>query len=149
MGVHEAEDQAIKLLARREHSARELTRKLAARGHDRDDIARALEALQRQRLQSDERFVAEYVRSRRERGFGPVRIRAELQERGVDRALLADLPQDGEAQWRQCCTEVRAKRFGAEPVQNAKERARQQRYLAYRGFTAQQIAAALKQTGDE
>lgn len=147
MGAPRAELQAIKLLARREHSARELTRKLAARGHDQEEIAQALESLRRQRLQSDERFAAEYVRSRRASGFGPVRIRLELQERGIDRAVLSAVLQ--EADWVQRCAEVRAKRFGVEPVQNATERARQQRYLAYRGFTAEQMAAALNQSRDE
>lgn len=149
MGETEATGQAIKLLARREHSARELQHKLAVRGFSNDDIANTLQELQAKRLQSDQRFAEEYVRARQGRGYGPLRIRAELQQRGVDRDTLGTVLDGQQALWQQICGEARRKRFGITAVQDAKERARQQRFLSYRGFTAQQIAAAFNRFMEE
>ncbi|HIL93525.1 MAG TPA: regulatory protein RecX, partial [Cycloclasticus sp.] len=72
------------LLARREHSQRELRQKLKAKGFDEDDIDLLLEELSEKNWQSDERFAESYSRSRLLKGFGPVRIQYELKERGVN-----------------------------------------------------------------
>jgi regulatory protein len=81
--------QALNMLARREHSGAELRAKLAAKGFPSDIIDDALSDLNRSGWQSDERFVEAFIRVRGERGYGPVRIRAELRERGIDDELIA------------------------------------------------------------
>lgn len=130
---------AIKLLARREHSARELERKLRDKGFDAAAVRGCIARLQQERLQSDERFTEVYVSSRAGRGYGPLRIRAELTERGVD-AEIAQRHLDGMAeQWRRLADEVRRKRFGAGLPQDYPERARQARFLQYRGFSGEQL----------
>ena len=77
------------MLARREHSGAELRVKLAAKGFPADIINDALSDLYRSGWLSDERFVEAFLRVRSERGYGPVRIRAELKERGIDDELIA------------------------------------------------------------
>jgi len=138
----EAEAVAVRLLARREHSERELAHKLAQRGHEERVIAAVLASLAEQGLISDARFVQEYVRSRSSRGYGPVRIRAELLRRGVDEALIAPYLPD-EPFWLKQLRSVHQKRFGSDPPETLHERARRTRYLLNRGFTATQIRRVL------
>ncbi|HVJ31411.1 MAG TPA: regulatory protein RecX, partial [Gammaproteobacteria bacterium] len=69
---------ALELLARREHSRRELTRKLAARGFSDDVVSPVLDKLERTGALADARFTDSFVRSRIGKGQGPQRIRAEL-----------------------------------------------------------------------
>jgi regulatory protein len=75
--------RAVGLLARREHSAYELTQKLANSDAPLDEVAQVIEQLQQAGLQSDLRFAENYVRYRSQRGNGPLRIKQELNERGV------------------------------------------------------------------
>src|ERR1700712_2233975 len=72
-----ARTTAIGLLARREHAQSEIKRKLRDRGYDNELTLAVIDDLTRQRLLSDERFAAMFIRSRAERGQGPVRLRAE------------------------------------------------------------------------
>lgn len=131
------------LLARREHSRFELQRKLSARAYTDEQIATTLDQLEQAGLLSSTRFAESFIRGRIARGHGPRRIRKELAERGIDEAqgrnLLGQVPVDWDAEARK----VRAKRFGAQAPKNYKERARQARFLDYRGFEREQINAAL------
>jgi regulatory protein len=77
------------------------------------------------------------------RGYGPQRIQAELRERGVDDKIQALYLDAGDCQWLEQVAQVRRKRFGETPPDDYKERARQARFLQYRGFTADQIREVL------
>ena len=135
--------QALDLLARREHSRRELDRKLRARGFAPEAIDGALTELTATGALAEARFTESYVRARVARGKGPVRIRAELAERGVAAKEGAAAVGTAEQDWHALAREVRAKRFGPTAPKDYKERARQARFLAYRGFDAAQIKSAL------
>ncbi len=140
-------EAAIRLLARREHSRRELANKLGARGFDQGVVDWTLDELEAERLLSDERFAEVFVRSRADNGYGPLRIRAELRERGVDDETIDGQLAGIDADWFALAAGVRRKRFG-EPVPEAfKERAKQMRFLQYRGFDGEQIRAAMR--GDD
>ncbi len=139
----DAREAAIRLLARREHSARELWRKLTERGLAAEVIGPTLAALAAEGLQSDARFAAEYLRSRAERGYGPLRIRAELAERGVAGSEIATALGEAEADWAVRACEVHRRRFGDGRPVDRRERARQMRFLQQRGFDGEQIRAAL------
>lgn len=82
-----AYQQALGLLVRREHSRRELKRKLKDRGKESEEIAMALEILSRQDFQNDERFAFALARSRQSAGYGPNRIRAEMHQHGLGAEL--------------------------------------------------------------
>ncbi|HHO68381.1 MAG TPA: regulatory protein RecX, partial [Gammaproteobacteria bacterium] len=86
----------MRLLARREHSVLELRRKLEQRGWQGGPLDEVLDSLVDQNLLSDRRFAEVYTRTRIERGYGPLRIRAELRERGID-AALAEAALEAEA----------------------------------------------------
>jgi regulatory protein len=95
--------------------------------------------LSRQRLQSDERFAEQYVNSRRQRGYGPLRIQAELREKGVDDGLIAANVDERNEGWMVCLRQVHDKKYGGTLPGNFKEQARRSRFLAYRGFAGEQI----------
>lgn len=141
--VPDPKTQALKLLARREHSARELKRKLKARGIPDDEAAAAVAHATAQGWQADSRFAEMLVRTRAAGGYGPVRIEAELEVAGVPGDEIHAALDRAKVDWSALASEVHAKKFGAAPATSA-ERARQYRYLQGRGFESGQISAALK-----
>lgn len=145
-------DDAIRLLARREYSRAELERRLAIKGHDPAAVAETLDGLADENLQSDVRFAVVFVRSRIARGQGPIKIRAALNERGIERELalsaLDNAQSAGDVDWFSLACDTLARRFtgpGAEP----RERARRERFLAGRGFDFDQVRHALSHAWDD
>jgi regulatory protein len=134
---------ALALLAGRDFGRAEIAGRLARRGYPEAVVAAVVERLVAERLLSETRFVEQFIRQHAGRGHGPVRIRAELRERGVpDGEIEAGLDAAGE-DWTAVAREVRRRRFGLSPPGDYPERARQARFLQYRGFSAEQIRAAL------
>ena len=131
------------MLSRREYAVAELSRKLSAAGYERDSVQDTVAQLVADGLLSDARFTEAFVRYRAGRGYGPLRIQAELRERGVDDAVVETYLDSGDSQWLQRSEAVRSKRFGAARPVDFKERARQARFLQYRGFTTEQARRAL------
>ena len=140
---------AVDLLSRREHSCHELRQKLIPKFPEAD-IEPVLQYLQELNYQSDQRFAEVFARSRVQRGQGPLRIRRELQQRGVGGDLIASALEQVDTDWFALAAELLQRKF-REPInpalpreQQFKERARRQRYLAYRGFSADAISWALE-----
>ncbi|KKN18313.1 hypothetical protein LCGC14_0956970 [marine sediment metagenome] len=131
-------ERAMNLLARREHSVAELVKKLSA-DFEYDDIIIAISKLTERNLQSDERFAENYLRYRSQRGFGFQKIRQELKERGVNAELISETLAESDIDWFALAADARCKRFGEQQPEDFKERAKQQRFLQYRGFTHEQI----------
>ena len=140
----EAEIAAVRLLSRREHSTEELKRKLVAKGHPEASVATVLDKLGKKKWVSDERFAATYVHYHARRGQGPVRIRAELRQQGITDSQIQQEIGGGEQDWNGIAAEVRRRKFGETLPRTAVERAKQARFLQYRGFNSDQIRAALK-----
>ena len=140
-------DDAIRLLARREYARHELAERLAAKGHGGAAIEACLDALIEQGLQSDARFAATFLRSRIQRGQGPVKIRRDMQQRGLDRetisAAFAECQRTGEGDWCALACQALSRRF-AGPGELPRERARRERFLAGRGFDFDQVRHALE-----
>lgn len=135
---------AIRYLSRREHSTRELFDKLGQKGFDGELIGEVLADLAQKGLLSDERFAEAYVRYRCNRGFGPVRIRQELRERGIPDDQIDDYVDEADTRWIQAVRAAHEKRFGQELPAEFKDRAKQMRYLQYRGFSHRQINAVFR-----
>lgn len=140
-------DDAIRLLSRREYSRQELVERLAAKGHEPTAIGECLDDLAERGLQSDTRFAESFVRSRIQRGQGPMKIRVELERRGIDReqvsAAFADCEPSGEPDWFALACEALARRFSS-PGDTPRERARRERFLAGRGFAFEQVRYAME-----
>jgi regulatory protein len=142
------ERDALGLLGAREHSRLELVRKLRARGHGEVAVGRLLDDLSARGLLSEERMAAAYVAERLRKGFGPLRVRQELRQRGVaDAVIEPHLDRTGH-EWLKLMAEVHDKKYGATRPENMKERARRARFLEYRGFPAALIARYLDLDGE-
>jgi len=118
MSEHEVRNTATKLLAQREHSRYELQSKLLFRNYDEVEIRQVLDWLIYNDLQSDTRFAEAYTRMKMRRGFGSIRIRQELHDRGIEdelieRCLAIDLDE-----WAQEVIKVRNKKFGEHLPEN-------------------------------
>jgi regulatory protein len=92
----------------------------------------------------DEGRLAEaYVAERLRKGFGPLRIRRELREKGLSNALIEPHLQRSQGDWLRLIAAVHDKRFGPAAAANARERARRGRFLEYRGFPTDLIVRFL------
>lgn len=134
---------ALELLARREHSIRELEAKLRQRFGRDAPVDEVLACLHTEGLQSDQRFAEALVRSQQRRGYGPVRILHELVERGVARELATACVDPSAAEWTETARAWKCRRHGEARIAAVEERARITRQLQRRGFTAAQIRLAL------
>lgn len=138
--------RAVAYLARREHSRAELAKKLAAYG-EQEEIESVLNSLQEAKLLSDQRFAAAFVRSRAER-FGAGRLRQELRQRGVEDNLVEqELGAGDMASEIERARVVWQKKFDGQPL-DAREWAKQARFLQGRGFSGDVIRRVLKEADE-
>jgi len=142
------EAAAVRLLARREHSTAELRRKLQSKGHAPEQVAAVLEKLTAKRLVSDDRFLSSFVDHHARRGQGPVRIRAELRQQGIAPERIDEELDRASVDWVALAAQVRRRKFGATLPRAAAERAKQARFLQYRGFEHEHIRAVLRRAAD-
>ena len=108
----EARKKAMDYLARREHSHDELYHKMEKAGFESNVALDAIEQLQKDGLQSDRRFVDAFVLSRISQGKGPVRIRAELSQRGIREAMIQEVLTETEQDWYALAKDIRVRKFG-------------------------------------
>ncbi len=140
--MFEAEQAGIRLLAIREHTRAELRRKLL-RKHEAPDVEKALTALAEQGLQSDERYTELYIGFRRNKGYGPLRIRAELKEKGADAALIDKYLDQNDDNWYQLLKQVSEKKYAGQAPVSQRDLASRGRFLSYRGFPTHLISTYL------
>jgi regulatory protein len=143
----EARKKAMDYLARREYGHQELIAKLATAGFDADVAVAIVAVLRDENLQSDQRFSESFVQSRISQGKGPVRIRQELKERGIRADVVDDALQEADEDWFALAIEIRVKKFGPDVPGEFKEKARQMRFLQYRGFGQEHIQSAIRSDG--
>jgi regulatory protein len=144
----EARRKAMDYLARREYGHEELVRKLETAGFCRDVAQAAVDRLTEDGLQSDERYAGSFVQSRISQGKGPVRIRQELKERGLAGRTIEHALAESAEDWFALALDVRRRKFGDDRPADFAEKARQMRFLQYRGFDTEQIQAAVSANGD-
>ena len=127
------------MLARREHSAFEIRRKLKQKELDETEIEEAITTLQQEGLLSDERFAESYINMRQAKGYGPVRIAMELRERGVAEAVFEPHLRDRSIDWTAVLKAAYKKKYGSSQCGDYSEKAKRMRYLQYRGFSLDKI----------
>src|SRR5438876_7436035 len=132
---------AIALLARRDFARAELHAKLCSKGFDDAAAEEAIAALAARGVIDDRRFAENYVNWHAQRGQGPIRIAAELRRHGVPDALV-DAALAGGPDWRALASRARRAKFGGQPPASWTDKARQARFLQYRGFSSDHIRAA-------
>ncbi|MDN6872966.1 recombination regulator RecX [Pseudomonas citronellolis] len=129
---------AMDLLARREHGRAELVRKLRQRGAPAELIEPALDRLAEEGLLNESRYLEAFIASKARSGYGPLRIRDELSQRGLPRGEIEKALDEADVDWRAQLQDVWRRKFPRLP-QDARERAQQGRFLAYRGFSMEAI----------
>ena len=140
--------RALGLLTRREHSRRELTRKLASRGVDAADVRSAVDRLAEEGWQSDTRFAEALVRNRASGGYGPLRIKAELSTHGLDREAVAAAMATFDGDWTETACDLVRRRFGPVDPTDFAQRRKIADFLIRRGFDGVSVRAA-SQAGAE
>ncbi|MBU0688678.1 MAG: recombination regulator RecX [Gammaproteobacteria bacterium] len=137
--------RAMQYLARREHSRAELQHKLQAHAQEGEDLTAVLDELEMRNWLSDARAATQLVDAKRSR-FGSQRIAHELRQRGIGDDLIAEALPELKASELEAAREVWQRKFG-KPPQEAKEKARQMRFLQSRGFPTEVILKVLKSAG--
>lgn len=134
---------AMNLLARREHSLWELRQKLSSRDYPAEELEQVLMQLRDEGLQSDGRYIESFIQGRVNKGQGPLKIRYELQQRGIEPELTQQHLDHLEVDWPTLAEQVRCKRFGEDPPHDYAERAKQMRFLQSRGFSHELMPTSL------
>ncbi|MFN4160630.1 recombination regulator RecX [Stenotrophomonas sp.] len=136
--------RALALLVRREHSRKELTRKLQARGIENDAAVAAVDKLSEAGWQDDTRFAENLVRIRANTGYGPIHIRAELGTHGLDSDQIAAAMDTFEGDWNENARDLVCRRFGEAGPQELAQRRKAADLLARRGFPGDSIRLATR-----
>ena len=143
MALAEIYNKALDLLSRREHSRKELYLKLTKRFESKENINLTLDRLEENNLLSDSRFAEEYVHARRRKGFGPIKITVELQNRGVNESLIFNEIQRFD-DWVSLARKSFKKKFPNGPSNDLKELQKQKNFLANKGFSFNEIESVLE-----
>jgi regulatory protein len=142
-------DRAVRILAVRDHSEQELRRKLAApvmgkNGPEEidataEDYDRVIAWCYEHQYLDDERFIARFIASRSRKGYGPARIRQELNQKGIARESTEKAMRECEIDWSVIARDQAHRKYG-EPLPTAfSEKAKVQRFLLYRGYLMEDI----------
>lgn len=137
-----AYDRGLSMLARREHSQRELRARLEHGGYDESEADEAIQRLGEQNYQDDERFGEMLLRARVAHGYGSARIRAELRSHGLSPAAIEALIVSAEVDWDALALAQLRKKYGSKPAADHAERGKRAQFLLRRGFTAATVRSA-------
>lgn len=132
------------MLSRREHSAFEIRDKLSQRDFEDSEIEQAIIELQQGGWLSDERYAEAYIRMRQQKGFGPVRISMELNERGVKESIIDTYLNAQDDSWQHTLQQQYKKKYKNKAIQDYNDKAKRIRFLQYRGFTLDAICRVVK-----
>ena len=129
-------------LSRREHSSKEIFKKMSSRVESKEMLLDSIEELVNDGLLSDERFAESYFQSRKNKGYGPLRIRNELKQRGIGDQIFLSL--SNEVDWSKYALEVLKKKINGDIPTETKGVLKLKRFLNYRGFDFQDIDRAFE-----
>lgn len=138
-----AMQRGLNLLTRREHSKKELERKLLAKGLDQDEVSHTLNRLSEAGWQDDVRFAESVLRARVSRGYGPLYIRAELSTHSISPDTIAAVLQECEVDWVEQIVDVCHRRFRASQFDDLAYRHNVTGYLIRHGFETDHIRAGI------
>lgn len=134
---------AMNILAGREHSIAELKAKLIKKDFSAELLEIIIEELLDDGLLNEQRFTESFIRSRIQKGQGPLKIRHELRLRGIADELIDNCLDTSLQFWKTHIEHARSKRFGNSLPKDYKALGKQSRFLYQRGFDAEQIKACL------
>ena len=132
---------AVALLAARDFGPAELRAKLISRGFEAAAAQAAIEELKARGALNEARYAQNYVTWHAGRGQGPVRIGADLRRHGIPEDLIESALAEG-PDWPALARKLCRAKFGPATPSSWREKARQMRFLQYRGFSSDHIRAA-------
>lgn len=142
---------AFDLLARREHSRQELVVKISRRFARRPELGVSTELIEsvlmtiaEEGLQSDQRYLESFIRSRIQQGYGPLRIAQELKQKKITAEQFETLLDSRSPEWIERAKVVKDRKFSSGKAADQKEKAKQMRFLQYRGYSLDQIQSVFK-----
>lgn len=138
---------AFATLTRREYSKKDLIEKLCQHAVSREEVIELVDELSRERYQSDQRVAEMVVRSQLRQGKGPNRIKQALSAKSVDSSLAK--PDMEEIDWYAEAYALKVKKYGTEVATDPKLKAKQIRFLQYRGFDMDCIMKAIRRKANE
>ncbi|MGR9012035.1 MAG: regulatory protein RecX [Gammaproteobacteria bacterium] len=141
----EIQEVCLRLLARREHSQKELLAKLILRGFDKDVALPVIDELAEQGWQDDLRYAESYARFRIQKGYGPIRVGYELRQNGITELDLDGIAQQEAGSWMALLEQVYSKKYSHDAVLDRNEWAKRSRFLLHRGFSGAMIGALFDQ----
>jgi regulatory protein len=142
-----AMQRALGLLTRREHSRKELARKLVSRGVDPAEVEAAVEKLASAGWQDERRFAESLVRARASTGYGPLHIRAELSTHDLPAAVRQEALDGFDGDWAEIAADLVHRRFGRLGDARLRER-KAVDFLMRRGFPGDLARAAARAIPD-
>ena len=133
--------RGMRLLAIREHSILEISNKLIMKFESLEPsiVYAVVDELVKLKYVCDDRFTESYVRGRRNKGFGPVKIKAELRGKGVSNILIQEHINDGSGGWFDNAERQYLKKYGDDPVTDYNAWTKRARFMQSRGFTMEHI----------
>lgn len=149
MTYQELYQYAIFMLSRRDYSTKELQRRIERRIRETEKdsptapecLPQVIERLLESQYLDDNRTIYSFFRSYLNKSYGPLRIRQELRLKGFPSEIIERVLEETGTDWYALCQEVKEKKFGTGKPKDYKEKAKQIRYLQYRGFTSDYINA--------
>jgi regulatory protein len=139
----------MELLVRREHSRRDLKRKLGLKGIDPEAAEAAIETLAGLGYQDDDRFAAAFARDRAAAGYGPQRIRLELAGHGLDRDQVEAALEACDTDWPALALGLVEKRFRPAELEDPARRRKAVDFLLRRGFDQASAWSAVRHRPDD
>ncbi len=138
---------AFSVLTRKEYSKAELIEKLALYAESRDEVITLVNELSLENYQSDQRVAEIMLSSQKRKGKGPNQIKMKLKNKKIDTALIAE--ELKETDWVQQAYELKVRKYGTEVTKDPKIKAKQIRFLMYRGFEMDAIIKAISRKEDD
>ncbi|EEG87522.1 MULTISPECIES: regulatory protein RecX [Proteus] len=147
MTYQELYQYAIFMLSRRDYSTNELQRRIERRIRETEKdsptapecLPQVIERLLGSQYLDDNRTIYSFFRSYLNKSYGPLRIRQELRLKGFPSEIIDRVLEETDTDWYALCQDLKEKKFGTDKPKDFKERAKQIRYLQYRGFTSEYI----------
>ena len=138
---------AFAVLTRREYSKADLIEKLGLYAMDRDEVLKLVDELARENYQSDQRVAEIMLSSQKRKGKGPNRIKLALKSKKIDASLIQE--ELKETDWNEQAYQLKVKKYGTKVEKEPKLKAKQIRFLMYRGFEIDAIIKAITRKEEE
>jgi regulatory protein len=141
--TYSCKDSALNSLSRRDHGQYELSQKLLAKGFPDAEVKEAINYCLERGYLDEFRYIQSQIRQHISKGHGERRIRQTLMQKRACSDLIDQGLEEQNQDWFELAKTVAQRKFKLIPAPDQKERAKQIRFLQYRGFTFEQITYAL------